>query len=710
MTIRNLDYMFHPKAVALIGASKKPGSIGAVLALNLFRGGFDGPIMPVNPKYTAIEGVATYPDIASLPTKPDLAVIATPPESVPGIIAEAADRGAKAAVVITAGFGEGNDTHGAELQQKMREAARPQMLRIIGPNCLGIMVPEIGLNASFSHIAPRKGHLAFVAQSGAIVTSVVDWAASRSIGFSHLVSLGDVSDVDFGDLLDYLANNRETHAILLYIEAVKDARKFMSAARAAARMKPVIVVKAGRHTEGAQAAASHTGALAGEDAVYDTAFRRAGLLRVRTLYELFDAVETLGMALPFKGERLAILGNGGGLGVLATDALIDEGGRLAVLSEDTISSLNRCLPQTWSHANPVDIIGDAQGSRYGDALDILLEDRGVDAILVINCPTAIASSSEVAKTVLQHLAKHKKPTVLASWVGNGIAQEARTMFAESHTPCYETPEQAVRGFMHMANYHRNQELLMEVPPSEPEEFVPDTATAQAVFDKVLKEGRSWLNEPEAKEVLSAYSIPVSRTRIAKTPAQAAQIAAEIGGPVALKILSPDISHKSDIGGVVLDLHGPAAVEAAAQAMPGRITGIIPNVRIEGFSVQAMVHRPGAYELIIGMVNDPQFGPVILFGHGGTEVEIVNDKALALPPLNMRLAHEAISHTRIYRQIKGYRGRPSVNLDAVALTLIKVSHLVADFADMVELDINPLLADTYGVIALDARIRIKNGQA
>jgi len=706
MTIRNLDFLFNPKSVALIGASKTPGSVGAVLARNLFRGGFDGPILPVNPKHTAIEGVATYADIAALPMTPDLVVIATPPKTVPRLIAEAGERGVKAAVVITAGFGESRDAHGAKLQQAMREAARPHMLRIIGPNCLGVMVPGIGLNASFSHIAPLKGHIAFIAQSGAIVTSVVDWATSRGIGFSHLVSLGDVADVDFGDMLDYLANDRETRAILLYIEAVKDARKFMSAARAAARMKPVIVVKAGRHAEGARAASSHTGALAGADAVYRTAFRRAGLLRVRTLDELFDAVETLGMAKPVKGERLAILTNGGGLGVLATDALIDEGGKLAELSTEALTALDACLPETWSHANPVDIIGDAPGARYGDALDILLNERGADAVLVINCPTAVASSTDAAKAVIDHLADRKAPTVLTSWVGDGAAIESRRLFAENRIPSYETPEQAVRGFMHMANYRRNQELLMETPPSEPEEFTPDTPAAKAIIDAALEAGRTWLTEPEAKAVLSAYGIPVSHARVAATPEDAAGVAAEIGGAVTLKILSPDITHKSDVGGVALDLHGPAAVRDAADTMQDSIAKALPDARIDGFSVQPMIHRPGAYELIVGMVSDAQFGPVILFGHGGTEVEIVDDKALALPPLNMRLAREVMSRTRIHRQLKGYRGHPPVNLEAVALTLIKVSHLVADLADVAELDINPLLADAYGVVALDARIRVE----
>jgi acetyltransferase len=706
MTIRNLDAMFRAKSVALIGASKTERSVGAVLASNLFRGGFDGPIMPVNPKHAAIHGVTAYKDVMSLPSVPDLAVIATPPDTVPGLVAELGALGTKAVVVITAGFGEGGREKGAELQQAMLDAAKPHLLRIVGPNCLGIMVPGIGLNASFAHIAPLKGRLAFVAQSGAVVTSVVDWATSRGIGFSHLVSLGDMSDVDFGDMLDYLANDGQTRAILLYIEAVSHARKFLSAARAAARMKPVVVVKAGRHAEGAKAAASHTGALAGSDAVYDAAFRRAGLLRVRDLEDLFSAVETLGMTgAAVRGDRLAILTNGGGLGVLATDSLMDEGGKLAELAPETIEALNAVLPPTWSRGNPVDIIGDAPGERYSDALSALMGDPGVDAILAINCPTAVASSSDAAEAVISVAKKRRKPAVLTSWVGASAAAEARRMFNQSTIPGYETPDQAVRAFMHMANYHRNQEILMETPPSIPEAFSPDVEAARSIIAKALAEKREWLTEPEAKAVLAAYQIPVSQTRVAATPEEAAKAAAEFGGDVALKILSPDITHKSDLGGVALDLHGPAAVREAAAAMRDRITAAQPKARIEGFTVQPMVHRPNAFELIVGVSDDAQFGPAILFGQGGTAVEIVDDKALALPPLNMRLAQEVMSRTRIYNQLKGYRGRASVNLDAVALTLIKVSQLVVDLAEVTELDINPLLADEYGVVGLDARVRV-----
>ena len=705
MTIRNLEFLFKPKSIALIGASKTADSVGNVLMRNLQQAGFDGPIMPVNPKYHKIEHVRAYPDIDSLPVVPDLAVIATPPDTVPGIIAELGHRGTKAAVVITAGFGESGKDRGKELKQALLEAARPHHIRIVGPNCLGVLVPGIGLNASFSHVGAAAGQLAFVTQSGAIVTSMLDWAQARGIGFSHLVSLGDMVDVDFGDMLDYLANDIHTRAILLYIEAVTDTRKFMSAARAAARMKPVIVVKAGRHTEGARAAASHTGALAGSDAVYDAVFRRAGMLRVYSLEALFDAAETLASGCKPKGDRLAILTNGGGIGVLATDALIDEGGRLAELSTETLAALDQVLPPTWSHGNPVDIIGDAPGSRYADALDILAKDTGVDAILVLNCPTAVISRTEAAQAVIDKSVGRLASTVLTSWVGDGSANEAQRLFAQHRIPTYPTPEQAVRAFMYLVNYRRSQETLTETPPSVPEDFSPNPDQARAPIEKALAEKRAWLTEPEAKAVLSAYGIPVVRTQTADTPEQAAAIAADIGGSVALKILSPDISHKSDVGGVALDLAGPAAVRDSAATMLDRIAKAQPDARLNGFSVQPMIHRPRAFELILGIVDDAQFGPVVLFGQGGTAVEIIKDKALGLPPLNMRLAREMMSRTRIFQLLQGYRGLPAANLDAIALTLIRVAQLAIDIPEIVELDINPLLSDEYGVVALDARIKV-----
>ncbi|RMF07731.1 MAG: GNAT family N-acetyltransferase [Alphaproteobacteria bacterium] len=704
MTIRNFDALFAPRSIAIIGASRQTGSLGSVLAQNLFEGGFQGPVMPIHPNADHIHSVATYRNIASLPMVPDLAVIATPPPTIPGIIAELGAAGTRGAVVISAGFGEGNDPVGAELRQQMLNAAKPHLLRVIGPNCLGILVPGKGINASFAHVAARPGRIAFVAQSGAILTSVLDWATGRNIGFSHLVSLGDMSDVDFGDMLDYLANDPDVHAILLYIEAVTHARKFMSAARAAARMKPVIVVKAGRHPEGARAAATHTGALAGADDVYDAAVRRAGMLRVLTLEELFDAVETLSQIDLPHGDRLALVTNGGGIGVLAADSLSDMGGRLAALSAETIATLDRILPKTWSRANPVDIIGDAPGSRYKGAMEAVLADEGVDGVIAFHCPTAVADATEAAKAVIE-TARTTSKTVLANWLGDHAVRRARQIFAAAGLPNYDTPHSAIRAFMHLVTYRRNQIALMETPRSIPDQFEPDQQAVRAVIDNAIGDGRAWLTDPEAKAVLEAYGIAVPRRVVVRDETDAADAAARIAAPVALKILSPDITHKSDVGGVALDLEGPEAVGRAAAQMRARVQRAKPQAVMSGFVVEEMVRRRHSHELIVGVSCDPLFGPMILFGHGGTAVEIIGDRALAMPPLNLRLAHEVISRTRVYKLLRGFRDRPAANLEAVATTLTRISQLVVDHGEIMELDINPLVADPEGVVALDARIRI-----
>ncbi len=705
MTVRNLGRLFQPASIALIGGSRRERSVGQLIARNLAAGGFAGPILAVHPEARSLEGLTAYRSVEALPQTPDLAVICTPPDSVPGLIAELGARGTKAAIVISAGFGEGGDSRGGARRQEMLQASRPHLLRIVGPNCVGVLAPGIGLNASFSHIAPAAGDLAFVTQSGAMVTSILDWTAARGIGFSKIVSLGDMADVDFGDVLDYLAADSTTRSILLYIEAVTHARKFMSALRAAARSKRVIVIKGGRHAESAKAAASHTGALAGSDAVYDAAFRRAGALRVYTLEELFDAAETLSARRALAGDRLAILTNGGGLGVLATDALLDQGGRLAELSPETRRALDACLPPTWSHGNPVDIIGDADAARYDAALQALLEDRGSDAVLVMNCPVAVADSGKAAEAVVARSAASRKP-VFTAWLGDAAARPARAIFAESHLPTYESPERAARAFMHLVRYRRGQEMLLQTPPSLPEAFQPDRAAAEAVLRRALDAGREWLSEPEAKAVLAAYGIPVVSTREVPDIEAAVEAAAEIGYPVALKIFSPDITHKSDVGGVQLDLQDEAQLRRRGEAMLRRVAELLPQARLQGFTVQKMSRRPGARELILGMSEDAQFGPVLLFGEGGTAVEVLRDRALALPPLNLALARYLMQETRVYRLLEGYRDTPPADLEGIALSLVKLSHLVADLAEVVEVDINPLLADADGVVALDARMRLQ----
>ena len=703
MSIRNLDALFHPRSVALIGASKRPRSVGSVLAHNLLAAGFDGPVMPVNPHEVAVAGVLTYSSIEALPLVPDLAVIATPPTSVPNIVAELGARGTRAVVVITAGFGELGE-EGRRLQQAMLDAAKPYTLRLVGPNCLGIMVPGHGLNASFAQAQALPGDLALVSQSGAVLTSVLDWATARRIGFSYMTSLGGMADVDLGDMLDYLATDRHTRAILLYIEAVTSARKFMSAARAAARSKPVVLIKAGRSSAAAKAAQSHSGALAGSDRVHDAAFSRAGMLRVETLDELFAAVETLGSGVSVAGDRLAIVSNGGGIGVLATDSLIKEGGQIAELTPATVERLNTVLPPTWSHANPIDIIGDAPGERYAVTLEAILADPGNDAVLVLNCPTAVAESSEAARATVGAITAQKRP-VFTSWLGESAAIEARHLFAHHRIPTYETPSEAVQAFMHLVRYRRNQEMLRQVPPSIAEAFRPDVQRAQTILDRSRHENRAWLTEVEAKVVLDAYGIPVVPTTVVTSPDEAARVAAGVGRPVALKILSPDITHKSDVGGVMLGLADPEKVKEAARTMTKNVRAALPDARIEGFTVQPMADTRGAHELIIGIAEDTVFGPVIMFGQGGTAVEVVQDQAVGLPPLNLELAREMMRGTRVFRLLQGYRDRPPAALDAIAFTIVKIAQIAADLDHVAELDVNPLLADANGVIALDARIRI-----
>jgi acetyltransferase len=712
MTVRHLDKLFNPGSVAVIGATTRPGAVGQLVMKNLLEGGFPGPVLPVNPGHKSILGVLAYPDVAGLPVAPDLAVICTPPDTVPGLIADLGRRGTRAAVVVTACPKFEKDAQGRTLADAMMAAARPFGLRILGPNCIGVLVPGIGLNASFAHLAAKPGKIAFLSQSGALCTAVLDWATAHGIGFSHFVSLGDCADVEFGDVIDYLGSVPGANAILLYIESIRQRRDFMSATRAAARNKPVLVIKSGRQPEGAKAATSHTGALAGTDAVFDAAIRRAGMLRVFGIEELFEAAETIQRARPIVGERLGIMTNGGGIGVMAVDDLMDLGGRLAELSPATVNTLGRFLPPTWSKGNPVDIIGDAPGERYTRAFETLIGADEVDALLVMHAPTATASSVDAAHAVIDadraaaKGAPRAKP-LLTCWVGEQAVAPARRMLNAASIPTYETPRRAVRAFMHMVDYRRNHVALTETPPTAPAEFTPDLAAAKKLIVAALDDGGAvTLGEPEAKAVLQAYGIPVVATRVAKTPAEAGDIAKGLGFPAALKVLSPDISHKSDVGGVMLFLDSAEAVAAAAEAMLTDIPSRQPGARIEGFTVQPMADRPGAFELILGIATDPIFGPVILFGQGGTAVEVIADRAVALPPLNMKLARDLISRTRVSRLLAGYRDRRPVDFDALSLALVRISKLIIDIPEIVELDVNPLLANENGVLAVDARIRVR----
>lgn len=705
MSVRNLQYLFSPKSVAVIGASTRPLSIGNLVMKNLLEGGFQGPIMPVNPERESVAGVLAYKNIASLPVTPELGVICTPPPSIPMLIEQLGEKGTRGVIVLTAGLGDVEFREGVTVKQEVHALALHYGIRILGPNCLGLLVPGIGLNASFAHKPALPGKIAFVSQSGALCTSVLDWARPRGIGFSHFISMGDMLDTDFGDVLDYLGSDPGTNAILLYIESIYENRNFMSAARAAARNKPVLAIKSGRHEEGAKAAASHTGALAGADFVYDAAFKRAGMLRVYDFEELFAAVETLSRGRRPEGEKLAILTNGGGLGVLAVDNLIELGGKLAELSDETIEKLNAVLPVTWSKGNPIDIIGDAPGQRYTDALRILFEAKEVDAVVCMHCPVAVVTPDDVAQGVINVAKEFPKAPLTTCFVGEETVASARKMFSKAGIPTFDTPLKAVQAFMHTVHYRKNQELLMETPPSLPSHFKPATDTARLIVEGSLASGHEFMSEPEAKAVLAAYGIPTVETHIVKTP-EAARVKAEsMGFPVALKVISPQITHKSDVGGVVLDLQTPEDVEKAAHDILRRVKEYKANAEVSGFSIQTMERRPGAHELIIGVVNDPIFGPVILFGEGGTAVEVIGDRAIALPPLNMNLAKELVTQTRVYKLLKGYRDRPAADIDAICLALNQVAQLIIDVPEIEELDINPLFADNNGVLALDARIKV-----
>jgi acetyltransferase len=697
MSIRHLDRLLEPRSVAVIGASDRVGSVGATVWRNLRAGRFNGPVFAVNPAHAALDGEAVFAAPADLPEAPDLAIVCTPPQTVPALIDALGRRGTRAAIVMTAGLD-------AALKQAALAAARPHLLRILGPNCLGLLTPHLGLNASFAHTDAVAGDVAFVSQSGALVTAVLDWAKTRRVGFSHMISLGEHADVDFGDLLDHLASDARTRSILLYIESITAPRKFMSAARAAARNKPVIVVKAGRAGNGVKAAASHTGALAGSDLVFDAAIRRAGMLRVDTLQDLFMAAETLARFGANRDDALTLMTNGGGAGVMAADAAALAGVPLRDLSEPLHAKLDALLPPTWSRANPIDIIGDAPVQRYTETLRAVLADRDAGACLFMHAPTAIVRSDDIARACAP-IVREAAGRVMACWLGDAAVADARRIFEDAGVADYATPEEAVRAFAMLGAYRSNQAVLMEVPTAS-ENGPPDIAAARALIGSVLAEGREMLDELEAKTVLAAYGIPTVPTVAVDASADAAAKAAdEFGYPVALKIRSPSISHKSDVGGVALNLRSETELRDAATAMLARVREAMPDAQLSGFTVQKMIARPFAQELIVGASIDPLFGPVILFGQGGTAVEVLADRAIALPPLNRVLARELVARTRVARLLAGYRDHAPAKLDAIADVLIALSQMLADLPELAELDINPLWADHDGVIALDARLRV-----
>jgi acetyltransferase len=703
MSIRNLQHLLRPQSVAVIGASDRPGSLGSIVMRNMGASGFKGPVWAVSKRHRTVAGRPAWAHAADLPGVPELAVICTPAPTVPGLIHELGRKGCKAAIVLSAGLHE-KDAKGHSLQEAMLAAARPHLLRILGPDCVGLLVPDIGLNASFTHLMPAAGDLAFLSQSSGLTSALLDWAHTRSIGFSNFVSMGDCADVDFGDMLDYLATCRQTRAILMYMESVQSPRKFLSAARAASRNKPVIVVKSGRAGTGLKAASLHSGAPAGDDEVFDAAIRRAGMLRVETMRGLFDAAQTLAHARQPRGERLLVVTNGATAGVLAADAVGLRGRSLPEPDPALIDKLDRFLPASWSRTNPVDILGAAPVERYVQTLNAVLASDQVDAVLFMHAPNAIVSTADIAAACVPLLQGSRK-TVVTAWLGGAAVQDAMRQCEAARLPAFDTPEQAVRAFARLAEYRRNQETLLQTPASIPGNWQPDVAQARELLAAASAAGRSTLTELEAKDVLSAYGIPVVESLLARTVDAAVAAAADIGFPVVLKIVAPGVTHKSEVGGVALDLDTADAVRAAAEGMRQRLRDLRPDAVLGGFSVQAMVRRPQAHELVISVATDPVFGPVIAFGQGGTAADIVRDRAVTLPPLNTVLARDLVSRTRVSKLLAGYSDHAAIDFEALYLVLLKVSQMVCDLAEVAEIDINPLLADADGVVALDARIRL-----
>ena len=702
MSLRHLNALFRPRSVAVVGASNRPKSIGSVVMRNLLREEFSGPILPVNPKYRAVAGILAYSGVAQLPLSPDLAIICTPPQTVPGFMEELGRKGAMNVLIMSTDLEKDTTEDGRTLRQATMDLARSYSMRLLGPNCLGLIVPRSGLNASFGHVPSQKGQIAFVSQSDSLGIAVLDWAQAKGIGFSSFISLGDCADIDFADVIDYLGGDPYTASILLYIEQVNNPRKFISAARSASRNKPLVAIKSGSMNELPAINLLPGGTEILEDDIYDAIFRRAGMLRVSDVGELFDAVETMARSRRLRGDRLAILSNGGGPAVMARDILIRQGGRMAELSEETIGELGGWHEENFPGSNPVRVMDHATSDTYSHCLETLLKDRGVDAVMVIHVPTAFASSQDIAGAVVNSIGRSRK-NVLTVWLGEQDPEQARRIFGLAGLPTYETPDQAAQLFMDMVRYRRNQEALMEAPDSVPREFTPDSRAARAIVRNALEEGRNLLGQSETKEVLSSYAIPVVDTRIAENLEEAELLARELGYPVALKILSPDIPNKQQMGGVALDLENAEDLRKSGRSMLSRIHRLRPEANIQGFILQKMARRPDARELIAGVATDPLFGPVIVFGQGGAAAKAWRDIAVGLPPLNMSLAKELIQRTRIHKLLEEHGGQSRVNQDPLRLVLVQLSQLLIDVPEICGVNINPLLGDSEGALAVDSQI-------
>ncbi|HQR50294.1 MAG TPA: bifunctional acetate--CoA ligase family protein/GNAT family N-acetyltransferase [Methylophilaceae bacterium] len=696
-----LNMLFSPQSIAVFGASDRLDSVGGVVFENLRTAGFAGPVIPINPKRDAVQGVPAFPSLEKAGQQIDLAVICTPAETVPDIIESCGKLGVKGAIILTAGFSEGGE-QGKALEGRVLESAARYGLRFIGPNCLGAMRPAIGFNATFNRGMAKPGKLALVSQSGALCTAILDWASVNDVGFSSVISMGASADVDFGEILDFLLNDPQTDSILLYIEGIRHARSFMSALRAAARVKPVIVVKVGRHASAVKAAQSHTGALVGGDDVFDTALKRAGAVRVQSVMQWFALAKALTSRYRKCGNRLAIVTNAGGPGVIATDRAADLGVAFAELSEVTMERLNAALPASWSHGNPVDIIGDATAERYEQAIKACLEDDGVDGVLAILTPQAMTAPTEVAQRVVAIANNYGKP-LLTCWMGETQVNEARQLLSQAKIPHFRSPELAVETFSFIADYYHNQQLLLQTPGPLSDHAEPDVEGARLLIEGVLAERRTVLSEMESKALLSAFRIPVAQTMVARSPNEALLIAQQLGLPVAMKIHSPDITHKSDVGGVRLDLDSAHAVRGAYHEMIEHVSKLRPDATIDGVAIESMVVKPNGRELMVGIVSDPVFGPVITFGAGGTAVEVLGDRAVALPPLNEHLAGNMIASTRIYKMLKAFRNLPQVDMEALESLLLRVSEMVCELPWIREMDINPLIVDENGLVVADARV-------
>jgi acetyltransferase len=720
MSLTNLDSLLSPRAVAVIGAANDPANVGHLVMKNLMGGGFAGPVMPVSREAEAIAGVLTYPSVSDLPKTPDLAIVCRPLSEAPALIAALRERGTRSVALMGTGYARLDEKSRERLKAELLEAAAPPKMRILGPKCMGLIVPSLNLNASLAHMGSLPGKTAFLSQSDSLFTTVLDWAGSHGIGFSHIISLGAQIDVTFADILDHLGSDPLVRSILLYVESIHDARGFVSAARAASRNKPVLCLRPGQALHAAMAELERAAAavdggdtpftrMVGTDEVYDVAFRRAGMLRVGSIDGLFDAAQTLSGTKPVRGDRLAILVNGASAGLMAADALIAGGGRLAQFGDETILALDKLLGGAWDGGNPVGLRFDAKASEWADALRILFSDPGVDAALLLHVPFAGLPEVEVAQAVAQAARKAKR-MVLTAWMGAESAVPARGVFAEAGVPTYETPEQAIRAFLYMVEFQKNQEMLIQTPDSLPADFFPDTTTARETCARALAEGRNALTPAEAKDVLTAYGIPVVETRSVTSAREAVIAADELGYPVAVKLKSPQISQPQEVGGVVLDLEGPDKVWEAAASILARVSRQRPDAYIEGFTVQKMGRRAGAHELFITAHLDPVFGPVVGFGHGGVARDMIRDRAVTLPPLNMSLARELIERTRIAGLLAGTPQHPAADIDDICLTIIQIAQLIIDVPQINSLDLNPLYADDAGVLSLGAKITVAPGLA